>query len=87
MKIVQLRNSKGNSIPNQWSIQADDGTIFFQSYNSIIAKVKSGKIILDGYYWNYSKTTSKYLFMFLNMNRKEVLEKIKNNEISFSNLN
>ena len=72
---------------NQFLLYADDG-IYFQSYNSIIAlKPRSGKIQLDEYYWNYSKTTGKYRNLFLVEDRKETERKIKAGIYVLTNLN
>ena len=50
---------------NQFVIFGDDGSTVFQSYSSVIAILKDGKLTL-GKYWDYSKTTSKHLYNFLN---------------------
>ena len=77
----------GNPVANQFEIYTPEGK-YFQSYRSIIAFVdKFGKIMLDEYYHNYSRTTSKYLTQFLDMNTKERTNAIKNKEIILTNLN
>ena len=77
----------GNPVANQFEIYTPEGK-YFQSYRSIIAFVdKFGQIMLDEYYYNYSRTTSKYLTQFLNMNTKERTNAIKNKEIILTNLN
>jgi len=77
----------GNPVANQFKIYTPEGK-YFQSYRSIIAFVSnSGKIILDEYFWNYSRTTSKYRNEFLGMNTDETRKAIKNKEIKLSNLN
>jgi len=86
MKVNNLLSSSGNKVANQFVIETDN-KIFFQSYNSMIACVEKGKIFLDPVYYKYSKTTSKYLNRFLNMNSKEVQEGLKNGLIQFKNLN
>ena len=89
MKVTNMTSNKGNFIPNQFIINGGyDGNMYFQSYKSMIAKVdKFGKVFLDSYYWNYSRTTSKYRNMFLNMTTKEIEKGIKDNEIELVNLN
>jgi len=72
---------------NQFIINADNGDLIFQSYNSIICKKSQGKIYLDSIYWNYSKTTSKHRNIFLNETTKETLKKINSGEYILSNLN
>ena len=87
MKVQNMVSSRGNTIANQFIID-DNNESFFQSYKSMIAKVdKFGKVFLDSYYWNYSRTTSKYRNMFLNMTTKEIEKGIKDNEIELVNLN
>ena len=59
MKVEQFYNK------NQFIIYGGDELVTFQSYNSIIAKIdKQGTLIL-GNDWNYSKTTLKHLYLFL----------------------
>ena len=83
MKVSQFEGAK-----NQFEIEDNDGNVFFQSYNSMIAMVSfDGKIYLDSYYWDYSKTTSKYRNRFLNMTTKEIKEAIKEGKITLTNLN
>jgi len=86
MKVNNLLSSNGNKVANQFVIETDN-KIYFQSYNSMIACVEKGKIYLDPVFYKYSKTTSKYLNRFLNMNSKEVQEAIKSGLIEFKNLN
>ena len=51
---------------NQFIISGGDAVVTFQSYNSIVAKIdKKGTLIL-GSCWNYSKTTLKHLYLFIN---------------------
>ena len=86
MKVSNLLSSSGNKVANQFIIETDN-KIFFQSYNSMIAEVSIGKIYLDPVYYKYSKTTSKYLNRFLNMNSKEVQSGLQSGLITFKNLN
>lgn len=86
MKVRNLYSSKGNKVPNQFVIELEN-KIVFQSYNSVIAEVTKGIIYLDPVYYNYSKTTSKYLYMFLNMNKKQLQDGLKSGKIQFKNLN
>lgn len=59
MKVKQLENK------NQFVILGNNGEIEFQSYNSRIAKInKSGTLELSSR-WDYSKTTLKHLYIFL----------------------
>lgn len=94
MKVENMISRKGNSIANQFTVEADNGDTFFQSYKSIIA-VKRGNpvedthnyIELDEKYWNYSVTTSKYRSIFLNESTIETRAKIKSGEYKLTNLN
>ena len=81
-----MRLNNGNKIPNQFIIR-DDNAVYFQSYNSIIAKQENGKTYLDSYYWDYSTTTGKYRNMFLGETIKETREKIENGIYELIDLN
>lgn len=84
MKVENMVSSRGNYVPNQFIITNDEGREIFQSYETIIAIKDNGKIILDSDALDYSRTTSKYLYLFLGMNRKEI---IKDKNIIYKNLN
>ena len=87
MKVRNLESSRGNLIPNQFAIR-NDGITYFQSYDSIIVKIEpDGQIYLDEYYWDYSRTTSKYRNIFLGNTTKECLENIKSGVYKLKNLN
>lgn len=60
MKVEQFYNK------NQFVIRGENKTVF-QSYNSEIAEINNdtGKLKL-GCDWDYSKTTTKHLYLFLN---------------------
>ena len=84
MRVENMVSSRGNYVPNQFIITDDEGREIFQSYETIIAIKDNGKIILDSDALDYSKTTSKYLYLFLGMNRKDI---IKDKNITYKNLN
>ena len=88
MIVNNFKNDKGKPIANQFIIGFQDWEIF-QSYNSIIAVTKhdSNYILLDEKFHNYSVTTSRYLYLFLNMNRKEINFKYKQGYIRYCDLN
>ena len=88
MIVNNFKNDKGKPIVNQFIIGFQDWEIF-QSYNSIIAVTKndSNYILLDEKFHNYSVTTSRYLYLFLNMNRKEIDFKYKQGYIRYCDLN
>ena len=41
------------------------GIDMLQSYNSLVVKINNNGTITLGEYWNYSNTTAKYVYMFL----------------------
>lgn len=86
MRICNLINKNGNPAPNQFVIN-DKGSELFQSYKTKIAKVKDGSIVLDIQALNYSNTTSKHLFIFLGMNRKQIESQIESGAIKLEDLN
>jgi len=88
MRVENFTNSRGNKVKNQFCIQ-DNGFIYFQSYDSIIAKkeVQGNNITLDETYWDYSSTTGKFRNLFLGEKKSETLKKIKSGEYKLANLN
>jgi hypothetical protein len=89
MKVTNMVSSRGNTVPNQFIIQDDNGNTEFQSYETTIARKNDNKslpIKLDPK-WQYSKTTSKYLYQFLGMKRKEIENGIKSGSIIIIDLN
>jgi len=92
MKISNLINSNGNAAPNQFIINdTKNNTLSFQSYDTTICSIQSCSdgdfIFLDRNALNYSKTTSKHLFLFLGLDRKQIEFKIKDKSIKLTNLN
>ena len=87
-KVRQMKsNSSGNPVANQFIIYTPEGN-YFQSYDSVIAfRANDGKITLDKYYWNYSKTTSKYRNEFLGEYIAETRSKIESGEYKLADLN
>jgi len=91
-KVTNLRSPRsGNQVANQFEIETNKYYIF-QSYNSIIAKTQKGyegKTILDSYYWDYSKTTLKYLKEFLGIDKtkREIENDIVKGIYKLQNLN
>ena len=87
-KVENMTSHNGNKVPNQFIITDKKGNRFFQSYNTIIAKIDSkGNVTLDKEKWDYSYTTSKYRNLFLGEDTKETKEKIKNKIYKLKNLN
>ena len=85
-KVQNMTSNKGNKIANQFVIYTYTGSIF-QSYNSSIVKIDSGKTYLDKDTWDYSKTTGKYRNIFLNETKKDTEAKIKSGEYILTDLN
>ena len=87
VKVYNMTSPNGNKVANQFEIYTDKGK-YFQSYNSIIAFIdNNGKVFLDEYYWDYSRTTGKYRNMFLNEVINDTRQKIISGEYKFKNLN
>lgn len=95
MKVSQMIGLAGNPVANQFIINSpEDSARYFQSYDSIIAKISGDEITLDEYYWNYSRTTLKYLSQFLRHNvgqaingKADIQAKIDSGEYKLANLN
>jgi hypothetical protein len=86
MKITNLTSNKGNKIANQFQVVTETA-VYFQSYNSMIAKIQGGQVFLDSIYWDYSKTTGKYRNIFLGEDKKTTEKKIKEGIYILTNLN
>jgi len=87
-KVENMVSHNGNKVPNQFILTDKRGNRYFQSYNTIIAKIDTkGNITLDKDKWKYSSTTSKYRNLFLGENTKETKEKIKLKIYKLKNLN
>ena len=76
----------GNPTANQFIIDTPTGHVF-QSYRTIIAKYEKRQLTLDTDAMNYSRTTSKYLYEYTRMNRKELEQGIAEGYINVQNLN
>ena len=90
MKIEPMTSHSGKPVQNQFIIFTQEAT-FFQSYQTIIAKntVEGRKRVtyLDEKYWNYSRTTSRYLAAFLGEPIKTVREHVKSGKYRLTDLN
>lgn len=85
LQIENLVNDNNNHAVNQFVVKLN-GNVFYQSYDTIIAKKdKDGKITLSSD-WDYSKTTKKHLYIWLRDNtsfryvekEKDVIDAINN---------
>lgn len=84
-KVENMLSYNGNKVPNQFIISDyKNNRTIFQSYSTIIAMKTNKGIVLDTEALSYSATTSKYLYLFLNMSRKEILN---DENIVYKNLN
>ena len=88
MKIQNLTSANGNTVANQFTIEAEEG-IYFQSYDSIVAfkPAGGGPIQLDARMWDYSRTTGKYRNQFLGEGIAETRAKIKDGSYILTDLN
>lgn len=90
MRVENWINKNNRVIPNQFIIYTLEAT-YFQSYNTIIAKITheegKRKIYLDETSWDYSKTTSKYRNEFLGEDSKTIKNKINLGEYILIDLN
>ena len=91
--VQNLIGLNGNPVVNQFVINTKNGK-YFQSYQSVVCKINkdNNKVTLSAH-WDYSVTTSKYLYKFLRDNgiyvysKKDVLAKIKAKEFRLINKN
>ena len=61
-----MTSQNGNKVPNQFIVKLPENVTIFQSYKTVIAHNRNGKIVLDSKALEYSATTTKYLKQFLN---------------------
>ena len=89
MHVSNMKRDNGNVIPNQFIIEDDEGNLFFQSYDVVVAKIqaKGEWAWLDRDKWNYSPTTARYRNQFLRLTTKETEQKIASGEIILIDLN
>lgn len=96
VKVTYMKSNTGREVPKQFIIEIEDwgrGNVnpdyiqYFNSYSSIIAVKSYEGIQLDEYYWNHSRTTSKYRSQFLGESTEETQAKIDSGEYKLVNLN
>jgi len=82
-----LSSRSGKPIANQFVVTVDNMEIF-QSYKTVIAVRWADKeVVLLDYNYNYSPTTSKYLYQFLGFKKDIINKKVQNNSIRIMDLN
>lgn len=91
--VKNLVSSNGNAVPNQFEIRLSNGNRYFQSYQSVVACRRDGKYYVSQL-WDYSRTTSKYLYRWFEQcgksdlyDRNEVRKAIENGSIELVNVN
>ena len=85
-KVENMTNSNGNKVAHQFKIYTPTA-VYFQSYDTIIAKIERGKVYIDSRKWNCSKTTSRYRNQFLEENQTATQRKIDSGEYILTDLN
>ena len=93
MKVVKLETPGGNKSPEQ-VVFIGDVKIVFQSYNSIICEYDKNTMKLEVFKdWDYSRTTMRYLWQFLQeytpyriSSKKEFLDYVSKHDLVTLNL-
>ena len=85
--VSNLINDNGNAAANQFIIRTPKA-IYFQSYQSVVAKIDNNSNLILSENWDYSNTTRKHLYIFLRMygyrelcSSKDMRQAIKNKEV------
>lgn len=87
MKVENMAGKNDRPVPNQFVITDDQGTTYFQSYKTIVAKKQNGKVYLDRAKWDYSVTTSRWRNIFLRETTAKTKAKIKAGIYTLCDLN
>ena len=89
MIVQNMTSQNGNKVANQFIVTLPENVTMFQSYNTVIAQNRNGKIVLDSKALEYSTTTLKYLKQFLNTSdsKKQLQDKIKSGFYQVEDLN
>lgn len=86
-RVENMLGRTGRKIANQKKLFTEKG-VYFQSYDTIIAfKPLQGKVQLDIYMWDYSRTTGKYRNQFLGEKKEATVGKIERGEYELIDLN
>lgn len=80
MQVKNMTSNKGNKVANQFIIEYGNFTAF-QSYSTLIAVYdsKNDTLYQDEYY--YSRTTSKYLNLFIDEFSPLHISKVSNDDL------
>ena len=89
MLVKNMLSPNGGKVANQFIVTLPENVTIFQSYKTVIAQNRNGKIVLDSNALEYSNTTLKYLKQFLGTNesKKQLQDKIKNGFYQVEDLN
>lgn len=80
MRVSNMLSHKGNKVANQFIIEYDRFTAY-QSYSTLIAVYDHEKDTMYTDQNFYSKTTSKYLNMFVSEYQPLTISKVDNNSL------
>lgn len=96
LSVEPMTSRGGNPLANQQIMSSNLGQMFVSYGTNICYKSKQTykdgdvirpKYIFDEFYWNYSRTTSKYRNEFLGFGVNECRKGIKEGWIQLTNLN
>ena len=89
MNVQNMISQNGNKVVNQFIVTFPENVTVFQSYNTVIAQNRNGKIVLDSKALDYSATTTKYLKQFLGTkeSKKQMQDKIQSGFYQVEDLN
>ena len=89
MIVQNMTSQNGNKVANQFIVTLPENVTIFQSYKTVIAQNRNGKIVLDVEALDYSATTLKYLKQFLGTteSKKQLQDKIENGFYQVEDLN
>ena len=84
--VQNMTSSKGNKVPDQFDIYTLEGR-YFQSYSTVVAFIsRKGEVTLDEN-WDYSRTTGRYLNVFLEEGIATTRDKIERGVYRVASLN
>ena len=91
VRVEQMKSPRsGRPVANQFIIETESGR-YFQSYRSVIAFIPydtMSPVLLDAEYWDYSRTTSRYLYQFLGADsRGTIMAMLRSGRYQLADLN